>query len=228
MSRSAYQAFRGGRRGQLLGVAGPSAALVFLSSLVGFAAVRTDGYTHGTKAISELGAVGAPWAAGFNLLGFGGPGLLIVVLAFALHQHLDAGRRLSAGSLLLALSGLTMAGAGVFPVNMGDPASPTSIAHLIMAQATGILWAASLFWLAPRMRRTGGFEALGRVTPWFALFLLANIVWQIAWQTTGAVLPGWGQRTAFAGYYAWAGLAGWRSLVAPSPSAAPSSTTKNG
>lgn len=41
-----------------IGWAGPLAALSFTVSVVVFAAMRTDGYSHATKAVSELG----PWA----------------------------------------------------------------------------------------------------------------------------------------------------------------------
>ena len=200
---------------RLAALSGPGAAIVFTASLVGFAAVRSDGYTHGTKAVSELGAVGAPNALAFNLGGFLLPGLLVVLLAISLHQRL-AGRGRT-GPALLALGGLAFAGAGLFPIDMDARTSPTSIGHLVAAQVSGFAWAAALFWLAPRLRNTPGLEGFGRASPWFALFLLANIGWQVAWQTLGAFPPGWGQRIAFAGYYLWCAGAG--LLLAARPAA---------
>ena len=76
----------------------------------------------------------------------------------------------------------------------------------------GVLWALSLFWLAPQLKKGAQFGTIGRLTPWFALFLVANVAWQIVWQSTGALLPGWGQRIGFAGYFLWLAIIG--SLLA--------------
>lgn len=204
------------------GWAGIAAAVAFATSLVGFAAVRNDGYTHGTKAVSELGAVGAPNALAFNLLGFVLPGLLVVALAVGLHRGLRASGSRATGPALLALSGLAFAGAGVFPVDMAARESMLSLLHLAASQLTGLAFAAAVFPLGAAMRRHPGLAGLGRVTPWFVLLLVVNVAWQIAWQATGVVLPGWGQRIAFAGYFLWVALAGWRlvGLVPVTPAAA--------
>lgn len=188
-------------------MAGPAAALLFAGSLFGFAAVRTDGYTHGTKAVSELGAAGAPHAAAFNLLAFVLPGVLVVVLA-AVIRRAAGPRGARTGPVLLAGSGIALVAAGVFPVDMAHPASAVSVAHAAGSMLTGIFWAAALFWLGPLLRRDLGLRTLGRLTPWFMLFLLANVAWQAAWQSGGLVLPGWGQRIGFAGYFLWVALTG--------------------
>ncbi|HEV2815995.1 MAG TPA: DUF998 domain-containing protein [Allosphingosinicella sp.] len=194
------------RGAERLGWAGPAAAALFAASLLGFAAIRTDGYSHATKAVSELGAVGAPNALAFNLLGFVLPGLLVAALAGGLRAALKS----SAGPLLLGLSGLFFLGAGVFPVDMTATGSALSVTHLAMAQLSGLAFAIAVFPLGSAMRRHPHFAALGRVTPWFLLFLLTNVAWQVVWQATGSILPGWGQRIAFGGYFVWTALAGYR------------------
>ncbi|MEM8713162.1 MAG: DUF998 domain-containing protein, partial [Planctomycetota bacterium] len=179
--------------------------------LGGFAAVRPDDYSHGRKAVSELGAVGAPNALGFNLLGFVAPGLLVICLTYALTRSLRT-RRCRVGAALLFASGLSMAMAGVFPVDMEKRDSLTSILHLVAASLSGIFWTLSLFWLGRVLRRDLDLPLLGRMTPWFSLFLVANLAWQAVWQSTGAVLPGWGQRIGFGGFFLWTfwtGLALW-------------------
>jgi hypothetical membrane protein len=188
---------------------GVLAAGLFTASLAGFAALRTDGYTHGTKAVSELGALGAPNALAFNILGFILPGVLVAVLAFGLHRMLSASGRAGSGPLLLALSGLLFACAGVFPVDMAARSSAVSVLHMAAAMGAGLLFSTAVFPLGATLRRQPGFTVLGRTTPWFVLFLAANIGWQGVWQATGWVLPGWGQRIAFAGFFLWAALAGW-------------------
>ena len=199
-------------------LAGPAAAVLFAASVVGFAAARTDGYTHGTKAVSELGAHGAPLAAGFNAAGFIAPGILVVVMAFIGYGRVTAPRM--AGPVLLGLSGISLAAAGIFPVDMEARSSLSSQLHLAGAMLSGLLWALSLFWIAPQLRKQHQFSMIGRLTPWFALFLVANIGWQIVWQATGALLPGWGQRIAFAGYFLWLGIIGSLLLIRQAGSAA--------
>ena len=191
-------------------MAGPAAAVLFAASVVGFAAMRTDGYTHGTKAVSELGAKGAPLAAEFNTVGFIVPGILVVVLAAVLYRRVTAPRK--AGPVLLALSGISLAITGIFPVDMEVRSSVSSQLHLAGAMLCGVLWALSLFWLAPQLKKDARFPTMARLTPWFVLFLVANVAWQIVWQSTGALLPGWGQRIGFAGYFLWLAIIG--SLLA--------------
>ena len=191
---------------RLLALSGPFATILFTSSLIGFAAARTDGYTHATKAVSELGAAGAPLASAFNILGFILSGSLIVLLAVSLHRVGTAPAK--AGPVLLALSGIAMAVAGVFPVDMDQRSSFSSQLHLAGAMLCGLFWALSLFWIAPQLKKREKFVWLARMTPWFALFLVANIGWQVLWQSTGAVLPGWGQRIGFGGYFLWTAILG--------------------
>ena len=201
---------RAGTRLSLWGslpLAGPLASIFFFASLVGFAALRSDGYTHGTKAVSELGAIGAPMALAFNLLGFVLPGIGIVVLSLSILKMAPPKTSRAATSLLM-LSGFAMIVSGVFPVDMSNRTSLTSSAHAIGAMSSGLFWALSLGWIGPVLRKHFGLTVLGNLTPWFWLFLIANIGWQVAWQTSGSVLPGWGQRIGFSGYFLWSFWAG--------------------
>lgn len=188
------------------GWAGPLAAGLFLTSLLGFAAKRADGYTHATKAVSELGAIGAPDALAFNLLGFIVPGLLIAVLAAALWPAARGAGRV--GPFLLALCGVAVAAAGVFPVDMAARASTTSVLHASAAVSSGVLWALALFPLGSLLRRTLGLSLWGALTPWFLLFLVGNIAWQVAYAADLHAAPGYGQRFGFAGVFLWAAVTG--------------------
>src|SRR5690606_24027298 len=114
----------------LVAMAGPLAAIVFLISLLLFAALRQDGYSHATKAVSELGALGAPNALLFNLFGFIAPGLLIAFFACGLRGLARAGGS-AVGLVLLGLSGLALAAAGIFPADMAHRDAWTTVAHSI-------------------------------------------------------------------------------------------------
>jgi hypothetical membrane protein len=191
--------------GRSLALAGPAAAALFAFSLIGFAAARSDGYDHATKAVSELGAVGAANALLFNVAGFIVPGLLIIFLAVAFYRRTAGTAKL--GPILLALSGLALTMAGSFPVDMEARLSAGSQLHLAGATLCGILWSAALFPIGAGMRRSG-FPRWGRLTPWFGLFLVVNLGWQVQWQSVQWLLPGWGQRIGFFGYFAWAAVTG--------------------
>jgi hypothetical membrane protein len=197
-------------RGRALWLTGPAAGILFAVSLIGFAAMRTDGYSHATKAVSELGSVGAPSALPFNLLAFIIPGALVVL--FGLKLAMTARPR--TGPYLLIASGLFLALAGLSPAALDDYQATTTLWHVVGAMGAGACWVAALFWTGPLLRRRFGLQALGRITPWFGLFMLANIGWQIAFQATGLVMPGWGQRIGFFGYFLWLAVTGvllWRS-----------------
>ena len=191
----------------------PLSALLFAASLVLFATIRTDGYSHATKAVSELGSLDAPNAMAFNILGFILPGVLIV--AFALRVATATGRRIGPG--LLALSGAFLCLAGLARANLDNPGTIASILHIVGAIGSGVAWALALFPLGRFLVRSG-IVTWGRLTPWFGMFLFANVGWQILYQSTGTVLPGWGQRIAFFGYFFWLAVTGyllWRKSPRP-------------
>ena len=189
------------------GWSGPLAAVLFAACLIGFAAVRPE-YSHATKAVSELGAAGAPNATLFNVYGFMLPGMLVAVLGLVLHREIQDPKRSPLGPALLIVSGLSVAGAGLLPLDLDNVQGALSLGHMLMVQASGLSYALALFVLGARMGKDERWRAFGRITPWFVLFLLANIAWQVAWLNTGAVLPGWGQRIGFFGYFGWVALAG--------------------
>lgn len=193
---------------RFVSLAGLGAMVLFFTSLIGFAAVRTDGYTHGTKAISELGAVGAPNAMAFNFLGFILPGAMTILFSVAL---LKLGRRefKKAGPVLLMISGLGFMVAGLFPIDLSDRGSLTTILHAVGASFAGLFWGLGLFWIGSVLKRGFGLIRWGTATPWFVLFLVANFAWQGVWQATGSVLPGWGQRIAFGGFFGWLAITSW-------------------
>ena len=190
-------------------LAGPAAAALFAFGLIGCAAVRSDGYSHATKAVSELGAIGAPFASAFNIIGFILPGVLVAVFASRLIRKGESNR----GPILLVMSGAFLALAGLAPADMDDNEALTTILHAVGAIGSGVFWVCALFWVGPLLRERFELPRWGRLTPWFSLFLLANVGWQAAFRMTGLVMPGWGQRVAFFGYFLWFAVTGlllWR------------------
>ena len=101
------------------GAAGVAAVVVFWTSLFVFAAWY-PGYSHYTKAISELGAFGAPHALAWNLTGFILPGVLLAVSGAGLAEAVDESARRTALFWLLLMSGLGFAGTGIIQAEMRE------------------------------------------------------------------------------------------------------------
>lgn len=124
------------RTAALLGV---SANVLFWVSVVTFAALRPD-YAHATKAVSELGAWGAPNMWAFNVLGYIVPGLLLATCGWLLGRAAKS----NTVAALLALSGMGVAVAGAFPADMNDYRSFTTMGHLVGSTGSLAAWALAL------------------------------------------------------------------------------------
>ncbi|MDC0886711.1 DUF998 domain-containing protein [Altererythrobacter sp.] len=200
------------RYSRIVWLAGPAAAAMFVISVTGFAAMRRDGYSHATKAVSELGSTDAPLALAFNLLALIMPGMLVIAFSVAL---LGVTKR-NVGPCLLIVSGSFLILSGLAPAELDNYEATTTLFHVIGAMGTGLFWTLGLFWVGPLLRDQLSLSGWGTITPWFGLFMVANIGWQIAFNVTGSVLPGWGQRIGFLGYFLWFATTGfllWRNAT---------------
>jgi hypothetical protein len=169
-------------------VLGLAATSVFAAALAFFAAVY-PGYEHGTKAVSELGATGAPDAIAWNSLGFFLTGVLLALFGRGLGTVTDDQR----SGLYLALSGLAFATTAA-PADMNNLQSPLSLVHIAASLMV------FLFWLLGALRLLKHpVSDLRRATMIFLLFALAAG----ALRFTPLMLPGWGQRLSFLAYFGW-------------------------
>lgn len=177
---------------------GLAANLMFWASVFGFAALRPD-YSHLNDAVSELGSVDAPRKWAFNLLGYVTPGMLTAVCGFALARA--AAPRAVISPALLAIAGLGLAIAGVFPADMADMQAPTTVLHVV-GVTTGLLWPPSALWLAVRARKERRA---------FAAATLLCVVAMLGTYTLYAVIPAYPgavQRLTFAAWLLWYPVAG--------------------
>lgn len=165
------------------------------------------GYTHFHKAISELGAFGAPHALAWNLLGFIIPGILLAISGGAIAIRVDGGR--TALYWLLILSGLGFSGAGVFPAVMED-GSPSmesgwTQAHVIMSFVSGLPWVFASAILVLHVKRSAKWQRLTGICILLSLFAVASLLTNIAGRGLPLLAenPGLVQRIAFAFYFAW-------------------------
>ena len=184
------------------GLAGILAFLAFWTALFAFAAARSD-YSHSTKAISELGVIGAPHALAWNLIGFIVPGVLLALCGAGLATAIDGKRRLL--WWLLVASGLGFAGTGIFPAEMhnGSPLmqSPLTIGHILATFVSAIPWMIAAFLLVLRGKHKPDWPHLRAVALVLALVGLLGVFARAL--PAFEYRPGLGQRAAFVPYFAW-------------------------
>jgi hypothetical membrane protein len=113
-------------------------------------------YSHTRDPISNLSAIGAPYALVMTsiILVFA---LLIVVFAYGLHRGLPSG--FWAGPATLAIAGVGYAGIALAPLNLaglGDPNVP----HTISASVTVFAMMLAPLFLYPRLKRNPGWKNL--------------------------------------------------------------------
>lgn len=182
------------------------AAGVFWTALLAFGTARTD-YRQLTQAVSELGAVGGPHAAAWNVVGFIVPGLLLAASGLAIGSVLAGGR----GALrwLLAGSGVAFAATGVFPAVMHDGApvmhAPSTVGHVVMLLLSSVLWLVAIGALPRALTREARLRPLLKsfaIVTAVALSAFAANVLHAAIEPL-AHRPGLAQRLGFAGYFLW-------------------------
>lgn len=187
---------------RLPAICGLLAPIWFLVALLAFAAARSE-YSHLTKAVSELGAVGAPHALAWNIVGFGAVGGLIVILAWGVWQEANA--RLAA--VFIAISGIAFAAAGVFPADMSNFDADTTRLHILASLVSLAAFVLAVPVVGRRMWRSGrrGFAVAA------VAFGVAVVLTLLLRETE--MPPGLAQRINFMGYLAWIALVA-SSLVA--------------
>lgn len=120
---------------------GPVALAWFFAWTISLDLLRPE-YDFRHKAISELGAIGAPYMIFMNLFGFIVTGLMLFGFAYGIHRSLN--RQHWRSSFLLALSGLLFAATSI-PIVMGTDGDPDYSAtmtqiHLGFTQFAPIPW----------------------------------------------------------------------------------------
>jgi hypothetical membrane protein len=162
------------------------------ATILTMAALRTDGFNHLTKAVSELGSLDAPHRWWFNTLGYLLPGLLIAAFAHGLRRALP---QRPAPWWLLMGSGLFMALAGVFPVDMEHRSSLVSVLHHIGSLGSGLCWLGCALLVVPALRLHARWADLARWLPWLPLVAFGLML------LVPAGMPGLMQRISFALYF---------------------------
>jgi hypothetical membrane protein len=182
---------------QQIALLGAGGVLLSSATIVALAAARTDGYSHLTKAVSELGSTDAPHQLLFNLLGYILPGLLIAGFAYGLRAQFNS-RRAQLPFVLLAISGLLLTLAGICPMDMSQRAAPVSLLHAAGSLGSGLAWLLCAFTLGRPLRSQPAWLSLAiplQLLTWTGLLLIVLI------GVVSPATPGLGQRVSFAVYF---------------------------
>jgi hypothetical membrane protein len=175
---------------QLAGLLGILIPVYFLAVLIAFG-LMTPGYAHSSKAVSELGAFGAPLMLEWNAMGFGLTGALLAAFGAAFPG--SAGARWA-----LFVTGAAFAATAI-PADLEDYRSPATMAHMAASIVSFAAWIWALggqAYAAPR-----GFRAL-------SIAFLGLAVASIVLRGSDIVWPGTGQRVSFAVFFGWYFAAG--------------------
>lgn len=170
----------------------------FFACLFGLAALQ-PGYSHLTKAVSELGAFGARYAATWNTLGFFLTGGIILFFGTGLQQLLMRREVRSTGGWSVVALGITFSATAIpadFELRLQ---SPWTIAHAVFVLLGPVLfiWSACVWPLA--LARLGASRTA--IIACVSTGLL--IVPAFASNAFLAQTPGVGQRFGFAVMFLW-------------------------
>jgi hypothetical membrane protein len=183
-----------------LGIAG---CVVFWVGMLILGSLR-ESYSQSVNDISELGAIGTPNAAVWNVVGFIVPGLCLAVAGTAIAFTIGTkqGRSGRVAAWLLPLFGLGVAGQGLFPALMenGFPVITSwhTTAHLIISLVSGFAWMVGVLFLIAPMRRNSEWNR------WYLINIAAVLLAIVGSFGRGAGLPdGLVQRAVDAIVFAW-------------------------
>ncbi len=134
-----------------LALGGILAPIVFIGALAVFSQL-TPNYDNFMNAVSELGVLGAPYALGWNLLGFILVGCLVTAFAWSLYLSLRTGSGTRMISILVGITGVAFASLGIFPAEMSFRPSTSTTLHFVAVAVSYVPFILVAFIYAATMR----------------------------------------------------------------------------
>jgi hypothetical membrane protein len=188
---------------RMAGFLGIGAFGVFWLASFVLGAIRPD-YSHVVNTISELGAVGTPNAILWNIIGFIVPGIFLAIAGGVIAKSVNRERSnvINLASVLLILSGLAVAGQGIFPAEMkngmANTASISTLGHFLFSLLSGAGWVLGALLLVRPMKRSPDWHG------WHFASIILVVLTLIASLTLRSVMPdGLAQRTGNIFFLSW-------------------------
>lgn len=185
---------------RFLAICGIIAPIIFTIILMIASLLRSD-YSHLINFVSELGAVGAPYAI-IQRINFVLTGILIVAFTFGLHRGIGDGKGSIIGPLLVAIFGLSSVMSGIFSTDTIQPGSFSDIMHSMSSAIGSVAAIIAFFIISERLEK----DILWRPYQSFSIVIaiVAIIVSVVGAGILGAVgTPGLGQRLFLAVLFLW-------------------------
>ena len=194
--------------------AGWLAGVVFLAALAGFGAALA-GFSQALHPVDLLGADGVSHAAGWNMLGYALPGLLVAAFAIALQRPVAAagiGVSGRIGGWLLMFSGLAFAAQALLPLDPQSLDGADSKLHVATGMLSLVAWLPSALLLPLALHGRAGWRPALAGGPLLAALAIACLALPPdAWAGI-ADGPGAVQRLGLCAQFAWPALAAFCAL----------------
>jgi hypothetical membrane protein len=189
-----------------LAIAGIAAPVLFAAS-AGTQSLTRDDHRVLSDPVSALGAGPVGWIQDVT---FAGTGLLLIAFGLALHLTLRPERHLDPGPQFVALSGLGMIGAAVWPaVDASGAFTASRPPHVIAGLVTFASACLAALALAPRLARDPAWSGLARYARATGVVLLLLFV-----AGSTLVRPANGPLHGWLGLFQWVYLAAWFACIA--------------
>ena len=183
---------------KVYGITGIASPLAFLTTYIIMSAIHPE-YSMFTKAISELGSVGAPKKWIWNSFGYILTGLLIAIYSFGLYKNMAIEKSSKLPLYGILLSGVFMVIAGIFPGDFNNRESTTMLLHTAGSIGSYIFFLIGAFTYTKLMNRTDYWKRTKKPTLIFTYLTIAFGAWAFIFPN----IPALGQRIVFFFYFLW-------------------------
>ena len=179
-------------------LSGMASAFLLWTTYFVMANMRPE-YSFKYKAISELGSLDAPNLWFWNVLGYVIPGLLIAIFSIGLNKYSAEKNSSKIPYYGLALSGLFMTLSGIFPADMENRKSITTILHMIGSYGSYVSFLFAAFTYPKVWKKNKDWQPIIRPT---LICVWLTIIFG-SWYIFFPNIPSVGQRIVFLLYFLW-------------------------
>lgn len=156
-------------------------------------------YSFLYKALSELGSVDAPNKWFWNIFGYIIPGILISIYSIGLYRAVATESSSKLPLIGIFLSGFFMMISGVFPANMDNRESATTILHMVGSFGSYIFFLIGVF-TYPKLMKANPYWKSSNLP--LLIFVWSTVLFGF-WPYMFPNTPSVGQRIIFIFYFAW-------------------------